>query len=270
MVNLASKFLGIYVVLAGVFAGCSVDSAKSHYVLAERLWTEGNHSGAVTEFDKVTARDPKGKLGIQALYRSATTEANDRGRYREALRKFKQFTEFSRGTPAAYEADLQIGEILFERMEQYEESAAHYREMTKRWPAAKDLSEFYFKAGKSDFFLSRFEDALSQYDEAVRGFPGTPWAERAAFEKGIVLFTRGGSDESYKLAIRAHEDFLAKYPQSPWAVHARFGIANCMEELDQLEQASERYKSMMGEYPIPEVLSLKIARIRERQAQRSR
>ncbi|MGZ3687127.1 MAG: hypothetical protein ACXVBW_02430, partial [Bdellovibrionota bacterium] len=58
---------------------CSVDSAKNHYVLAEKLWSDRKYQASVSEFEKVTAKDPHGKLGLQALYRAAKLnwKAND-------------------------------------------------------------------------------------------------------------------------------------------------------------------------------------------------
>ena len=75
----ARKAQGIKVlwvaVAIGATASCGLNSSKSEYVMAEKLWTEGRYKAAVLEFEKVYNRDPKGKLGRQALFRAAMTRA---------------------------------------------------------------------------------------------------------------------------------------------------------------------------------------------------
>src|SRR4051794_36759945 len=100
-----------------LFAGCSLDSAKHHYLLAEKLWTDKNYAAAKVEFEKVIVKDRKGKLGVQALYRAAMTEALFLEQYEEATKKLRLFIQRSSDPQLVWEAKLQIGEILFSKLE---------------------------------------------------------------------------------------------------------------------------------------------------------
>ncbi len=70
--------------------------------------------------------------------------------------------------------------------------------------------------------------------------------------------------------MEAYQRFLRRYPSSTWAAEAKFGIAACLEEMDQLDAALLQYESLRASYPSPKVIEIKLARIKERKEQRSR
>jgi TolA-binding protein len=256
--------------LAG--AGCTANTAKKHYVLAEKLWTDAKYTAAVAEFDKVSVKDPKGKLGLQALYRSATTQFLFLSQYPDALKKFKAYAEASNADPTlAWDAQKQIGEILYAKTDQYDRSIQHYRMLMQLRKDAPEAPEFMFRIAKSHFFLWQFNEAVMVYRQIQSLYPGSIWAERAMFEVGTTYYTRGErSAESYREAEDAFKKFLKAYPKSDLVSQAQFGIANCLEEKDQLDEAYEAYDRLKKTYPSPNVIAIKLARIRERQEQRSR
>jgi TolA-binding protein len=266
--------------LAGALlcSACTVSAAKKHYVLAESLWNEGKYAPAVAEFEKVSAKDPQGKLGLQALYRAATTQMLFLAQYGDAMRKFASYADSSADEKAAWEAERAIGEILFTKTEQYDRAISHYNRLLRRRPDALEAPEFLFRVGKSQFFLWQFDESIATYRDLIQRFPQSTWAERAAFEIGVNDYTRGEQHpggrgpgmESYERAMEAYRGFLKSYPRSELAPQARFGIASCLEELDKLDDAFEAYEQLRATYPSPKVVEIKLARIRERMAQRSR
>jgi TolA-binding protein len=265
--------------LAAAFgAGCSIESAKKHYVLAEKLWYDGKYSAAVAEFDKVTAKDPHGKLGLQALFRAAVTQTLFLSEYEAAIRKFQTVSDLSQDPANAWEAQTQIGDLLFSKLDQYDRAIQHYQMLLQRRPDAPEAAEFLFRIGKSQFYLWQFQEAVATYREVLKRFKGSLQAERAAYELGVTFFTRGEQRpdgrgpgiESYQEAIDAFEKFVRMFPSSKLVPEARFGMASCLEELDQLDAAYHAYEALRGIYPAPKVIEIKLARIRERKAQRSR
>lgn len=230
-----------------------------------------NYAASVAEFEKVIAKDPRGKLGMQAMYRAANTQALFLSEYAEAVKKFRLYSQGPVDPPSAWEAKVQIGEILFTKTEQYDQTIAHYQQLLKDQPKSPEAPEFLFRIAKSWFYLLRFTDALNTYRELIQSFPSSVWAEKAAFETGVTYFTRGeqqGDKEGdpYEEALEAYQSFVKKYPKSSLAPEARFGIASCFEEKGQLEQAYSAYSSLRGAYPSPRVIEIKLARLKERVA----
>src|SRR3954466_2048116 len=93
--RIKSYFIVILVLLAlsGFLSACSGNSSRNHYLLAEKLWTDKNYLAAVSEFERVTAKDPNGRLGRQALYRAASTQMLFLSEYHEALKKFNDYVQ---------------------------------------------------------------------------------------------------------------------------------------------------------------------------------
>jgi TolA-binding protein len=260
------------------FSACSAGSAKSHYILAEKLWTDGKYASAVSEFDKTAQRDPRGKLGLQALFRAASTQSLFLSQYEDAVKKFRLYVELSEDTPEAWEAQKQIGEILFSKTDQYDLAIQQYKALLKARPDAAETPEFLYRIAKAHFFLQQFDEALDSYRDLIKRYPATLWSEQAAYEIGLTAFTRGEQRpggkgpgmESYQEATEAYQAFLKKYPQSTLVPQARFGIASCLEELDQLDAAYQAYEALKDTYPSRNVIEIKLARIRERRAERNR
>ena len=251
-----------------------MDSAKSRYLLAEKLWFEGKYAAAVGEFERVISKDPHSKWGLQALFRSATTQMFFLSQYEEALKKFKVFSETGQDARSVWEAKKQMGEIYFAHLERYEQAASHYRALLISRPDSEDSPEFMFRIGRSYFFLWKFKEAIHTYQEIIDKFPDSNWAEKAWLEMGITYFTQGGrqnsqGSEAYQEAIDIYEKFLRRYPKSQWVPQAKFGIAACLEEMDQLDAAYYRYRDLVSSYPSPEIIQIKLKRISERKQQRN-
>jgi TolA-binding protein len=272
--------LVLAVFMAAGLNSCGLSSTKKQYVLAETLWTEGNYAASVNEFEKVHARDPKGKLGLQALFRAAATQAFFLNQPEEAIRKYKQYAEVSEDEETAWEAQLQIGEILFMKLEKYDQAMQQYQMLLQKKPTDKDAPLFLFRVGKSQFFLRKFKEAVATWQQLTEKFPTSPLAEQASYEMGVALYTRGEQSvdgraaattaQSYQQAMKMFEGFIKKYPTSKLVPQAKFGIASCLEELDDLDGAYKAYEALKSTYPSPNVITVKLVRIRERKAQRNR
>jgi TolA-binding protein len=256
----------------GGVTGCSVDNARNHYVLAEKLWNDRNYVAAVSEFEKVTSKDPKGPLGLQAMYRAAMTQELFLEQHHPAVQKLRRFVQNSTDSKLVWNAQLQIGEILFNKTEQYDQVIQHYSALLKQRPNIPEASEFYYRIGKSYFYLFQFTEALEVYNLMIKNYPGSQNAIRAQYEIGNTYFTRGEQSsvgpDSYQLAIQVYEKFIKSYPKHPLAPEAKFGIASCLEELDRLDDAFQAFAMLKDQYPSRNVIEIKLIRIKERMAQR--
>jgi TolA-binding protein len=271
----------LFCLSAATQVGCTANHPKKHFVLAEKFWADGQYQSAVTEFDKVTQKDPKGKLGAQALFRSAHTEFLFLGKYTEAIRKLNSYSEHPQADPTlAWEAQKQMGEIYFVKSEQYEKAIQHYQALLRLKPSPEEAAEFAFRVAKSQFFLWQFDEAIQSYTQLRTTYPKTIWAEQARIEMAQTHYTRGDqktglrggtvSGNPYQDAMASYDAYLKEYPQGKWVAEAKFGIASCLEELDRLDDAYRAYEAIKSEYPSKKVILIKLARIQERLHQKRR
>ena len=261
-------------------SNCSVDSVKNRYLFAEKLWSDGNYSEAVVEFDRVHRRDSESDLGKKALLRSAMTQTLFLNQHDEALRKLRLLIETEGDSDLSWEARKQVGEILFTRLEDHRASIKHYEELIQARPKAPEVAEFHYKIAVAYFQGWAFDDALGRFALIPKQWPASPWAEKAAYQIGMVWLTRGeqrpGAEfntkgkEVYQEVIRVFDRFLALYPKSRLVPQAHFGRAVALEELDQLEAALSEYEKVQTTYPTPQVVQIRLIRVRERISKRRR
>ena len=265
----SKKSTAVFTVLAlSLLTSCTAQTAKNQYLLAEKLWLDGKYSAAVNEFEKVTLKDPQGPLGFQALSRAATTQMLYLSQYNDAVKKFNRIIDLKREAPSAWEAQKQIGEIYFSKTDQYEQAALLYKKLLLLRPDALEGPEFMFRIAKSNFFLWKFDDSVAGFKDLMKRYPTSTWSEKASYEIGVNYFTRGG--KSFQEAIEAFNGFIRSYPSSSLVTQAKFEIASCLEEMDQLDAAYHEYELLKPVYPSPNVIDVKLSRIRERKTQRNR
>jgi TolA-binding protein len=261
----AHKLIAFVAVLA--LMGCTVQGAKRSYILAERFWSDGNYADSVREFEKVVKADPKNALGMQALFRAAMTQTLFLDQHTEALEKLKTYLQLTEDPEMSWNARKEVGEILYSKQRKYSEALSWYQELLYQRPRSKDAPELHYRIARCQFFLWKFSDSIQTLKEIESKYPGTTWAEKAAFEIGMTLFTQAddeGGGSSFTAVIQAFEAFTRRYPNSTSVPHAQFWIAASLEELERLDEAYARFEALKAQHPEPHLVEVKLKRIQER------
>lgn len=257
---------------------CTSQNPRDRFLLAEKLWQEKSYAAAVAEYEKVTQKDPSSELGINAALRAATTQTLFLNEHLGALKKLNRIIEANRESPFAHEAYKQIGEILFLRLEQYEQVIQHYERMIELYPEDPSKDEYIYRIGKAQFHVLRFEDSIKTFRIVVEKYRGSEWAKRARFEIGVSEQTRGHqfqqkdarlANDAFREAVKDFSVFIEAYPNDPLALEAKFEIGNCYEEMDLVDAAYKAFEEIRDLYPNRTVVELKLRRITERKNQKN-
>lgn len=260
-----------------VLTGCTSQNPRDRFLLAEKLWQEKNYEAAVAEYEKVTQKDPSSELGIKASFRAAMTQTLFLNEHLNALRKLNRIIEANRESPFAHEAYRQIGEILFVKLEQYEQAIQHYERMLDLYAEDPAKDEYTYRIGKAQFHLYEFEDSIRTFRLVKTNYPTSLWAKRSSFEIGVSEQTKGHqlqlkearlAVDAFKQAIKEYTDFIKSYPSDPLVLEAKFEIGNCYEELDQIDAAYKAFEEIRSLYPNKTVVEMKLKRIQERRSQK--
>lgn len=260
------------------FSGCTSQNPRDRFMLAEKLWQEKNYPAAVAEYEKVIQKDPSSRIGMQAGFRAAMTQTLFLNEHLSALRKLNRIIDADVDPEFTYEAYRQIGEILFSKLEQYEQAIAHYERMIELYPKDPNQAEYIYRIGKSQFHMLHFDDAMKTFKIAVDKYPGTEWAKRSRFEMGVSQQTKGhqlqaketrAAQDAFRQAVKQFEEFIKLFPEDPLALEARFEIGSCFEELDQIDAAYKAFEEIREKYPNRTVVELKLKRIHDRKNQKN-
>ncbi len=249
--------------------GCTRQSAQGRLALADKLFLEAKYEAAVGEFERVVSKDPGGSAGLIALRKAAEIQTVYLSQHQEAIKKLKTLLELVGPGDQNWVTKKEIARIYFEKTEQFEQALASYRELLAERTEGSEAPGFLYRIAKSQFYLWRFEAAIKTFNEIVNGFSSAPESELAAYEIGVTYLTAGERIAgSHGLAKVAFEDFIKKYPQSKKTVEARFGIANCLEEMEQFAEAQALYEQVRDQYPSPNVVKIRLIRLQERLSQK--
>lgn len=254
--------------------GCTTKSAPKNYILAEKFWENGNYAQAAKEFKSVYQKNPKSKLGLNALFRTAQTQTLFLDQQIEAIDNFKIYIDNVSDEAEIWKARKEIGEILFVKLQKYEESINYYNSLIKQNGTDEEQASFLYRIAKSYYHLWKFEDAISTYRKLIQLYPDSSFVEKASFQIGMTYFTGGNenftfkNENAYQKAIESFKKFMDQYPQSIFVVDAQFGIASCFEEMDLLEDALKLYEDIEDIYPSPKVIKIKLVRIKDRMAKK--
>lgn len=267
--------IGLVLILG---SSCTSQNPRDRFLLAEKLWQEKSYEAAVAEYEKVIQKDPSSELGIKAALRAAVTQTLFLNEHLAALKKLNRIIEANRENPLAHEAYKQIGEILFIRLEQYEQAIQHYERMIELYPDDPSKDEYIYRIGKAQFHVLRFEDSIKTFRIVVDKYRGSEWAKRARFEIGVSQQTKGHqlqqkdvrlANDAFREAVKEFSAFIQTYPNDPLTLEAKFETGNCFEEMDQVDAAHKAFEEIRDLYPNRTVVELKLRRITERKNQKN-
>lgn len=260
--------------LAGIFlAGCAADNIERKYNFAEKLWDEGQYELAVTEYQRVAAKDPKGTIGIQARVHAANILSLYLGKHEQAIENLEFIIANIRDEGLKKSALIEIGEIYYERLKDYRRAIPHFKRRLENSVTIEEKAELFFLIARCFFYLLKFDEAISSYSAVTRIAPGSYLAERAALEIAETYYTKGDKPnfieteqpkENYRKALESFQSYILRYPLSMKLSYAYFGAAASLEALDDYERAYEEFLKIKDVYPYPNLIQIRMIRIKER------
>ncbi len=242
-------------------------SVSAKYLTAEKLWTEKKYEASVIEFDKVVKENPNSAIGLQALWRASTTRSLFLKDYQEALRGLRSFIDQSAQSNLIHEAQKEIGEILFNKINQYENAIDHYEKLIASGKFSSDEGFFLYRISRAYVALGKIKKAISIQEKILNQFKEEDLVIKTKIDLAQNWYTIGEIDkQAYLKSIHYYEQVsnLVKNRNRKKYNEAQFGLAMVLEELDRSDEALTIYQSIEKEFDIPNVVKIRIHKINER------
>ena len=255
-------------ILTILLCSCSSQSSISaRYLTAEKLWTEKKYEAAVIEFDRIVKESPGSALGVQSLWRASITRALFLNDYQEALRGLQSFIDQSAQKNLVLDAQKEIGEILFNKTQQYQLAIDHYEKLiqSKKFPSEEGF--FLYRISRAAAALGKIKKAISTQELILSKFPNGELATKTKLDLAQNWFTLGDVDkQAYSKSLELYKQVSneTRTRDRKKFIEAQFGMAVVMEEMDHLDEAIDLYKSIEAEYEVPSVVKVRIQKINER------
>ena len=254
--------------LLSLVACTAQSSISNHYLTAEKLWSEKNYPAAVSEFDRVVKESPNSALGLQSLWRASMTRALFLNQPEDALKGFESFLEKAANSELAPEAQIEIGEIYFSKLSQYQKTIDFYQKLLLDHQFQEsDRSKFTYRIARSYFLTNRLNHAIPWYEKVMSNYPSSAFSNKAEFDLAHCWYALGEAEkQAYAKALHLFQDLKSKTDRKDplMQVEAIFGEASTLEEMDELEEAYQLFKSIEKTYPAPNVIKIRMVRLEER------
>jgi len=268
-----SAVCSIGILVSAILSSCTVQSSISNrYLTAEKLWTEKNYTAAVTEFDRIVKENPNSTIGLQALWRASMTRTLFLNQQDVALQGFETFLERASSSELAPEAQKEIGDIYYNKLNQYSKAIDVYQRMidSKKF-SPDDEAMFLFRIARAYFLTGRLKKAIEIEESFSSRYPKSPLNKKITLELANAWYALGDADKlAYPKALKLYEDLgKATEGKDPGLyLDARFGQAATLEELDRLEDAYDIFTSIESTYPAPNVVKIRMIRLEERMSKK--
>lgn len=180
------------------------------------------------------------------------------GRYQDALLAYLTIERDYSASPQAGEARRQVAELYKYRLDDQARAISAYQRLLD--DAGDDADRIQYEVADSYFRLNNFEQARIEFDNLMRDYPASLLLPEVQYRIAVTRALEGDANG----AMVAYREVAARWPQSPYALEARFGLAGVLEERERLRDALAILEELQGRYPNQDALARRLAQVRER------
>lgn len=237
---------------------------EERYNKGEELVAEGDYEEAVETFRGIYEWHEDSPLAPQALFRSAEVLNHYLARYQEAILYYLMVEKDYPATGPARKAQEQVADIYKNRLRDHAQAIVAYQKLLDDGTPAGDRIQY--EIADSYFRLNNFEQARIEFDSLLKNYPGSNLVPEVQYRIAVAYSLEGdaaAAEEAFRTTATA-------WPESPFAIEARFGLATVLEERDELKAALGILEELQGNYPNAEALARKTDQVKERISKKKR
>lgn len=185
-----------------------------------------------------------GCIGGSGAIRNAEklVEAKD---YRGAIEAYQSIVDTKPGTPEARQAQLAIGKLSIERMNQPAVGVKAYQAVISGAQESDEAAEAHYQLGMHHYRSKDFASAQTEFDKIVNQFPQLELSHNAQ----LMLAKSYEEAKNYEQAVEIFDNFANRNPRSERAAQAIANKARIQREhLKNSEEAKRTYQSLVKRY----------------------
>lgn len=231
---------------------------EKRYQKGLALRDAGQHAAAAELFGELQADHPGCARAPEALLQAAELLHINLGRYQEALVGYLTVERDYASTREAARARRQVAELYKYRLGDQLQAIAAYQRLIDA--GADERDRLHYEIADSYFRLNNFEQSRIEFESLLDDYPDSALLPEVQFRVAMVKVLEGDLDG----AMNAYREVALRWPQSPYAVEAQFGLAGVLEERERLREALAVLEELKGRYPNPEALAQRITHLEGR------
>ncbi|MDT0678283.1 tetratricopeptide repeat protein [Autumnicola musiva] len=204
------------------------------------LYEEGDYYKALEMFDKALNEPRDAAITAKSTFWKAESEFNV-NRIDDAIIGYKEFGGMTaaRGTEEMKNLDYNIGYAYFKKND-YAQAISYFKRFAEN--ANSDTArrnDAYLRLGDSYFVNSQYWPAMEAYNKAIAN--NVDNSDYAAFQKAISY----GFVDRNETKIEELNNFISKYPRSPYRDDALFELGNTYVAMNNTQQGIQTYNRLI-------------------------
>ena len=165
--------------------------------------------------------------------------------YPSAIAAYQSIIDTQPGTPEALQAQLAIGKLSIDRMNQPAEGIKAYEAVVAGGPESDEAAEAHYELGMHYYRQKDFEAAQTRFDAVVNKFPNLELSHNAQ----LMLAKSFEEAKDFEQAVEVFDNFANRNPRSE---RAALAIANKgriqRQHLKNEDEAKRTYQSLVKRY----------------------
>ena len=130
--------------------------------------------------------------------------------YPGALTAYQSIVDTKPGTPQAVQAQLAIGELLVEHLNQPAEGIKAYKAVIDVAPKSDEAAEAYYNLGMHYYREKDYATAQTQFDRIINNFPNLELSHNAQ----LMLAKSYEDANNFEQAVEIYDNFANRNPRS--------------------------------------------------------
>ncbi len=216
---------------------------RSLYMLAETYYQQKDYAQAIDFFEKFLENYDSHSLAEHVYYSIGWSYLNIED-YSDALSVFASFEESYPDSKFLEESQFLVGKIQF-LTEDNDNSKTHLVDFIKKYPESQYREEAIYIIAQISLEEQQWIDSITYFERLIDEYPDSKYLAGSLY--GLSLSHFKGSE--YEKALEAGDSYLNSYPSGSFVCDILYITAICLEELDDIAKASERYEKIVSDCP---------------------
>lgn len=251
-----------WVLICATLGGCTFSLDWLRIARAKQAAGRRDYTAAVQMYRALMLEQPDGPRALTASRLGARVAHLDAKVYPAAVEFYKHIILRSPDALERKDAQKAVAQIYFENLQDFERSVIELEKMLKLTGSPEEAFRFRLNLAKSHLQLNNLDQATNELDVilAQKLDPDEIFEAKSLKANILVAAHRHGD------AANVWKSVMTEFPERAAKENVALNLVVCYEEVKDFGSAIEVLEGMKADYPNPDFLNTRIARLKERQA----